>query len=188
MFLTRTTQDPHVKAEILKVWESKKRNRIEICNQYWNKKIISTKKAIAKDKEYIKKHNKTRFKSHPTIQPSATPPSPVVPAIEGQVMAPQVSSGSTQVIPETQDTGTLDELVESNENRQVLSLPSDIVPEEVEPLVADTFDEFEEDELDDISDDEFGDDTASEVLFSEETMGRVEGMANNFASGYEENF
>ena len=55
-------------------------------------------------------------------------------------------------------------------------------------MVADTFDEFEEDELDDISDDEFGDENSSKVWFSEETMIRAIGMANNFETDYEGNF
>ena len=33
-FVTRTVQDPLVRAEVLKNWESRKRNLIDICNQY----------------------------------------------------------------------------------------------------------------------------------------------------------
>ena len=189
-FVTRSVQDPLVRAEVLKIWESRKRNRVDICNQYWIKKIISTKKTIAKDKEYIPQHNNTRFKKQPMFQIPTAPPLPVLNIEEDNPeLEPEDVEEVTHRIPETQVREAEEEIIEPTDNQQMQNVSSHSATLlEVEPLVADTFDEFEEDELDDISDDEFGDENSSEVLFSEETMIRAIGMANNFETDYEGNF
>ena len=216
-FITQQIEDPYVIAEIMKAWEVTRKEKTASCKRTWAKKIEGMKKAYMKDKEYISRHNGTRFKipltagrneatadnsnlldfgtsrngvaitTAPTSSPALVPSTTSISEI-----GPHQEMVSTVVPSTTENMQSL-----TTAAPQTVSLPTITTAYihasasqfEPENLVEDIPDEEEIDAYDEVSDDEYLDDEdSSRILFSDETRDQINDMANGFASSEDGNF
>ena len=64
IFVTERVQNPYLREEILKTWNSNNRKEMEKVVDTWRKKISGLRKKFEEDRDYIKEHNKKRIKQN----------------------------------------------------------------------------------------------------------------------------
>ena len=62
IFVNEHVQNPYARDEILKIWDTNIKNETNRIDNKWEKKINGMKKSFMGDRDFIQRHNRTRFK------------------------------------------------------------------------------------------------------------------------------